>query len=127
MCRRLGLNKLASQPKSVVPAQALRKQKKIAAISGSWICYAKCNAAFPAGDLFSISKHLSGTLQLVGTGGGKLRSVHAIRPSETSENSYAIDITNTSPPTTIDAVLNVAEKTLSIEDDKDLILVPAVK
>ncbi len=116
----------ATPPKSIVSAQMLREQKQIDAISGSWRCHAECKQAFPAGEFFSISRQLSGALQIVGTADGKLRSVHDIWPRETAENSYKIELTNTSPPTIINAVFDAKEKTLTIEGGKVLMLEPVV-
>jgi hypothetical protein len=117
----------AAPPKSKVPEQALREQKSADAVTGVWLCQAECSAAFPAGDFFSISRHLSGALQLVGAADGRLRSVNDIWPSRNIENNYTIELSNTSPPTIINAVFNPQEKTLRIENGKVLVQDPTIK
>jgi hypothetical protein len=117
----------ATAPKPKISEETLSEQKKIDAVSGAWTCKAECNAAFPAGDFFSISRHLDGALQLVGTADGKLRSVNDIWPSRNIENNYTIELSNTSPPTVINAVFNPQEKTLRIENGKVLVQDPTIK
>jgi hypothetical protein len=123
----MGIALSASAPKSKAPAEMVREQKIADAISGAWLCQSQCNAAFPAGDFFSISRHLNGALQLVGTSGGQLRSVGDIWPSRSIENGFTIEVSNTSPPTVYSAKFEGATNMLSIENGKVLVRAPDAK